>query len=389
MARLRDLTATLVAHLDLRADGSPSPCRVARWVDDTSRATWQLSARRTARAVVDGRSTFISGPIRSLCADGRRESVEWPQGLRRAHQSPSAVEIRRASRRPGHGLYAHRAGDLIICPSGLYLLSRRMREVLLQVTTFTVAHSITLGLSLYGFVPTAGDGRTADRRQWPTSVSRILYPRLHPRESSSSSCSPAARDGVCRRLSGLRLSAAGLAARWCRSTSGWRPSTADRSRRSGARGATCVAVAARPVACIAPAAMVAPDRFRTIERVIRHLTHLRLRWAPIVAHSLVMSPVRSGQPSTDPASLMTSPVVANGARGIARHGLLLRARCPTGRRTRCSGDELSRRDGHAPERTPARRRSHPILFARDPGISKNAASSCGVRRQDLPICDEQ
>src|SRR5262249_50738058 len=33
---------------------------------------------------------------------------------------------------------------------GIYLLSRRAKSVLLQVSAFTVAHSITLGLSLYG-----------------------------------------------------------------------------------------------------------------------------------------------------------------------------------------------------------------------------------------------
>jgi hypothetical protein len=33
---------------------------------------------------------------------------------------------------------------------GIYLLSRRVRSVLLQVSAFTIAHSITLGLSMYG-----------------------------------------------------------------------------------------------------------------------------------------------------------------------------------------------------------------------------------------------
>jgi hypothetical protein len=35
---------------------------------------------------------------------------------------------------------------------GIYLLSGRARSVLLQVSAFTVAHSITLALSLYGIV---------------------------------------------------------------------------------------------------------------------------------------------------------------------------------------------------------------------------------------------
>ena len=42
--------------------------------------------------------------------------------------------------------------DHILFVLGLFLLSRRPREVLLQVTAFTLAHSVTLGLSLYGLV---------------------------------------------------------------------------------------------------------------------------------------------------------------------------------------------------------------------------------------------
>lgn len=42
--------------------------------------------------------------------------------------------------------------DHMLFVLGIYFLSRRMRSVLLQVSAFTVAHSITLGLSLYGLV---------------------------------------------------------------------------------------------------------------------------------------------------------------------------------------------------------------------------------------------
>jgi hydrogenase/urease accessory protein HupE len=45
-----------------------------------------------------------------------------------------------------HGL------DHMLFVLGIYLLSHRARSVLLQVSAFTVAHSITLGLSLYGVV---------------------------------------------------------------------------------------------------------------------------------------------------------------------------------------------------------------------------------------------
>ena len=51
--------------------------------------------------------------------------------------------------------YAHilpKGIDHILFVIGLFLLSARLRPMLAQVTTFTVAHSITLGLTMYGVV---------------------------------------------------------------------------------------------------------------------------------------------------------------------------------------------------------------------------------------------
>jgi hydrogenase/urease accessory protein HupE len=42
--------------------------------------------------------------------------------------------------------------DHVLFVLGIYLLSRRARSVLWQVSAFTVAHSITLGLSMYGVI---------------------------------------------------------------------------------------------------------------------------------------------------------------------------------------------------------------------------------------------
>ena len=42
--------------------------------------------------------------------------------------------------------------DHVLFVLGIYLLSNKARSVLLQVTAFTVAHSITLGLSMYGLL---------------------------------------------------------------------------------------------------------------------------------------------------------------------------------------------------------------------------------------------
>jgi len=42
--------------------------------------------------------------------------------------------------------------DHMLFVLGIFLLSRRLRQVLAQVSAFTIAHSITLGLSIYGIV---------------------------------------------------------------------------------------------------------------------------------------------------------------------------------------------------------------------------------------------
>ena len=42
--------------------------------------------------------------------------------------------------------------DHVLFVLGVFLLSRRLRTVLVQLSAFTVAHSITFGLSMYGIV---------------------------------------------------------------------------------------------------------------------------------------------------------------------------------------------------------------------------------------------
>jgi hydrogenase/urease accessory protein HupE len=45
--------------------------------------------------------------------------------------------------------------DHMLFVLGIFLLTRRVRSVLWQVSAFTVAHSITLGLSMYGLISVA------------------------------------------------------------------------------------------------------------------------------------------------------------------------------------------------------------------------------------------
>ncbi|MFN7980098.1 MAG: HupE/UreJ family protein [Vicinamibacterales bacterium] len=55
--------------------------------------------------------------------------------------------------------YTHilpKGADHLLFVAGLFLLAARLGPVLVQVTTFTVAHSVTLGLALYGLVSLPG-----------------------------------------------------------------------------------------------------------------------------------------------------------------------------------------------------------------------------------------
>jgi HupE / UreJ protein len=89
-------------------------------------------------------------PLTVTLADGS-STTEWVQGD--AWFTRPTI-IARLGEYVGLG-YTHilpKGLDHILFVVGLFLLSARLRPVLIQVTTFTVAHSMTLGLALYGLV---------------------------------------------------------------------------------------------------------------------------------------------------------------------------------------------------------------------------------------------
>jgi hydrogenase/urease accessory protein HupE len=158
-ARLRQLGAALLTHIDLRVDDARASLTVRDVIVD---ATAQAEIRLTAAFPADvrhmtWRSTFIYGsyPVAVRDADGM-EAVEWLQGPQMS--GPISLNAPRAPLSVARGLamgFTHIVPtglDHILFVLGLFLLSRRTREVLLQVTAFTLAHSVTLGLSLYGLV---------------------------------------------------------------------------------------------------------------------------------------------------------------------------------------------------------------------------------------------
>src|SRR5204863_813326 len=82
--------------------------------------------------------------------DGDATSAPFP--LSRAVVPPTRLDVIRQYLILGFTHIVPHGFDHILFVLGLFLLSARVKPVLLQVTSFTVAHSITLGLTIYGVV---------------------------------------------------------------------------------------------------------------------------------------------------------------------------------------------------------------------------------------------
>jgi len=98
-------------------------------------------------------------PLEIRQTDGS-STIEWITGtnwsgtidLTRSFPRPTRWEIARQYLVLGYTHILPKGLDHILFVLGVFLLSPRLKTMLLQVTAFTVAHSITLGLSIYGLV---------------------------------------------------------------------------------------------------------------------------------------------------------------------------------------------------------------------------------------------
>jgi hypothetical protein len=98
-------------------------------------------------------------PLEIRQPDGS-SAIEWIEGtnwsgvidLSRSFARPTRLEIARQYLWLGYTHILPKGLDHILFVLGIFLLSPRLKPMLLQVTAFTLAHSITLGLSIYGLV---------------------------------------------------------------------------------------------------------------------------------------------------------------------------------------------------------------------------------------------
>jgi hydrogenase/urease accessory protein HupE len=98
-------------------------------------------------------------PLEIRQPDGS-STIEWIDGtnwsgaidLSKSFTRPTRMEIVRQYLWLGYTHILPKGLDHILFVIGIFLLSPRLKTMLLQVTAFTIAHSITLGLSIYGIV---------------------------------------------------------------------------------------------------------------------------------------------------------------------------------------------------------------------------------------------
>ena len=98
-------------------------------------------------------------PLEIRQPDGS-SAIEWIDGtnwsgvidLSKSFTRPTRTEIVRQYLWLGYTHILPKGLDHILFVLGIFLLSPRLKPMLLQITAFTIAHSITLGLSIYGIV---------------------------------------------------------------------------------------------------------------------------------------------------------------------------------------------------------------------------------------------
>ena len=116
----------------------PAEARTLRWLYGLVIDPYPLTIRRADGA---SRTAWINGSDWS-------DTIDLSGQFRRA----SRVDVARDYLALGYTHILPKGIDHILFVLGLFLLSVRLRPILIQVTAFTIAHSITLALTLYGIV---------------------------------------------------------------------------------------------------------------------------------------------------------------------------------------------------------------------------------------------
>jgi len=163
-ARLAPLLPRVAAAIDMRFDGVASPARVAvaalEVPADVSRPAF-IVVDATGAVPANARTlTWAFGLTYSTYAllfDGTTVWIEGtdpsrPLPLVQTAPPPTRLHVVEQYLVLGFQHILPKGLDHILFILGIFLLTTRLRPILAQVTAFTIAHSITLGLTMYGVV---------------------------------------------------------------------------------------------------------------------------------------------------------------------------------------------------------------------------------------------
>jgi hydrogenase/urease accessory protein HupE len=144
----------------------------------TRQFTWRYAADYGASALRVGRTGDAA--VRTAFLDDGQ--ISEPFSLRETLQAKSTWQVTIEYIALGFTHILPKGTDHILFVLGIYLLSQRWKPLLLQVTAFTVAHTITLALSLYGVIslsPSIVEPLIALSIVY-VAVENILTPNLKP-----------------------------------------------------------------------------------------------------------------------------------------------------------------------------------------------------------------
>ena len=127
---------------------TPSVVRLTGVVPDAARSVTLAYGLAMGSYAVNIR--IGDSPVQTEWLDGGAESA--PTSLVAPPPPPTRLEVARQYFALGFTHILPKGLDHILFVLGIFLLSVRWRSVLLQVSTFTLAHSITLGLTMYGVI---------------------------------------------------------------------------------------------------------------------------------------------------------------------------------------------------------------------------------------------
>ena len=131
------------AELVLRMTGAiPGGAKTFAWSNSLRLGTYLLTLK------TEGEERAL--PPERVWVEGGEESR--PFVLKAQVVPPTRGQVARQYLALGYTHILPKGSDHILFVLGIFLLSTRLKPVLLQVTAFTVAHTITLALTIYGIV---------------------------------------------------------------------------------------------------------------------------------------------------------------------------------------------------------------------------------------------